>query len=407
MKLKDRIKGLERIPARDLLPHPRNWRTHPREQRDALRGILAEVGIADALLVRETPDGYQILDGHCRAEEAPDVEWPCLVVDLSDAEAEKLLVTHDPIGAMAEADADTLRELLAGVESDSEAVQKLLGALGEECGIVPALGEPPEDPGAQVDRAEELRAEWSVERGQVWQAGRHRIMCGDSTCAEDVERLLGGEKPRLMVTDPPYGVEYDPNWRKEAADKGLLSHAARRVGNVQNDDRADWSPVFVLWPSVVAYTWCSSLHLATTGESLRAASYHLRSLLVWAKPRFPISRGDYHWQHETCWYAVKKGQKSGWIGDRSQTTLWQIALDQTVEGGHPTQKPVECMRRPIRNHEGDVCDPFLGSGTTLVACEQLGRVGYGMEISPAYVAVSLQRLHDMGLTCEVVSDGNA
>ena len=135
MKLKDRIKGLERIPARDLLPHPKNWRTHPREQRDALRGILAEVGIADALLVRRTKDGYQILDGHCRAEEAPDVEWPCLVVDLSDAEAEKLLVTHDPIGAMAEADADTLRELLAGVESENEAVQKLLGALGEECRI--------------------------------------------------------------------------------------------------------------------------------------------------------------------------------------------------------------------------------------------------------------------------------
>jgi hypothetical protein len=129
LKLKDRIKGLERIPARDLLPHPKNWRTHPREQRDALRGILADVGIADALLVRRTKDGYQILDGHCRAEEAPDVEWPCLVVDLSDVEADKLLATHDPIGAMAEADADTLRELLAGVESENEAVQRLLGAI--------------------------------------------------------------------------------------------------------------------------------------------------------------------------------------------------------------------------------------------------------------------------------------
>jgi len=134
VKLKDRIKGLERIPARDLLPHPQNWRTHPREQRDALRGILADVGIADALLVRETPDGYQILDGHCRAEEAPDVEWPCLVVDLSDAEAEKLLVTHDPIGAMAEADAETLRELLAGVSIDQEtlAAMGMIASEGEE-----------------------------------------------------------------------------------------------------------------------------------------------------------------------------------------------------------------------------------------------------------------------------------
>ena len=132
MKLKDRIKGLERIPARDLLPHPKNWRTHSREQRDALRGILAEVGIADALLVRETPDGYQILDGHCRAEEAPDVEWPCLVVDLSDAEAEKLLVTHDPIGAMAQADADALRELLSNVETESEALKAVFDGLEVE-----------------------------------------------------------------------------------------------------------------------------------------------------------------------------------------------------------------------------------------------------------------------------------
>jgi len=132
LKLKDRIKGLERIRASELLPNPKNWRTHPREQRDALRGVLAEVGIADALLVRETPDGYQILDGHCRAEEAPDVEWPCLVVDLSDAEAEKLLVTHDPIGAMAQADADALRELLSNVETESEALKAVFDGLEVE-----------------------------------------------------------------------------------------------------------------------------------------------------------------------------------------------------------------------------------------------------------------------------------
>jgi ParB-like chromosome segregation protein Spo0J len=136
MKLKDRIKGLERIRARELLPHPKNWRTHPREQRDALRGILAEVGIADALLVRRTKDGWQILDGHCRAEEAPDVEWPCLVVDLSDAEAEKLIVTHDPIGAMAEADAETLRGLLDGFETENDALAAMIGALEWDAGLL-------------------------------------------------------------------------------------------------------------------------------------------------------------------------------------------------------------------------------------------------------------------------------
>lgn len=136
MKIRDRIIGLERIKAADLAPHPKNWRTHPREQRDALKGILAEVGIADALLVRKRGDGYQILDGHCRAEETPDTEWPCLVVDLTDAEAEKLLATHDPLAAMAEADADALRGLLAGVETENEAVARMLQAIGDEAGAI-------------------------------------------------------------------------------------------------------------------------------------------------------------------------------------------------------------------------------------------------------------------------------
>lgn len=132
MKLRNRIVGLENIKAADLAPHPKNWRSHPREQRDALRGVLAEIGIADALLVRKANGGYQILDGHCRAEETPDTEWPCLVVDLTDAEAEKLLATHDPLAAMAEADADALKALLAGVETENEAVARMLEALAGE-----------------------------------------------------------------------------------------------------------------------------------------------------------------------------------------------------------------------------------------------------------------------------------
>jgi DNA modification methylase len=117
----------------------------------------------------------------------------------------------------------------------------------------------------------------------------------------------------------------------------------------------------------------------------------MRSQIIWAKTVFAISRGHYHWQHEPCWYAFRSGQSAGWIGDRSQSTLWQIGWDKNVEGGHSTQKPVECMARAIRNHEGDVYDPFCGSGTTLIACERTNRKARVIEIEPKYVNVILSR----------------
>lgn len=273
--------------------------------------------------------------------------------------------------------------------------------------------DPVEDAEPQLDRAAELQAEWQTERGQVWVipslsvAGKaHRVMCGDSTSADDVARLMGGETPNLMVTDPPYGVEYDAGWRDEAAAAGLLQFGAARQGVVQNDDRFDWFDAIKLFTGNVIYCWHADLRAKDVAQFLENAGYEIRYQIIWAKPHFVIGRGHYHTRHEPCWYAVKKGNTASWIGDHSQDTLWQITLDHNVTGGHSTQKPLECMARPIRNHEGDVYDPFLGSGTTIVACEQTGRIGYGMEISPAYVAVILQRLKDIGLTPELCGSGS-
>ena len=401
---------LVNIPIGELTEHPRNYRRHSDRQLSELQTSLREYGWQRNVVVSK--DRY-ILAGHGIVEAARrngETQIPCEVQNhLHTApEAEKFLALENTVSRLAEDDETALSALLADVQrtvgldgtgyNDAELDALIAGVAAQN------EPEPTEDPGAQVDHAAELQERWGTERGQVWQVGRHRLMCGDSTNAEDVGRLLAGATPRLMVTDPPYGVEYDPNWRNEAADKGLIAHAARRVGNVANDDRADWSPMFVLWPCVVAYTWCSSWDLAVTGEVLRGAGYVLRNLVIWAKPRFAISRGDYHWQHEPCWYAVKKGQPSKWMGDRSQTTLWQITLDENVEGGHSTQKPLECMERPIRNHEGDVADPFLGSGTTMVAAERLGRVCYGMELEPKYIAVSLERMAGMGLEPVLTGD---
>jgi DNA modification methylase len=182
--------------------------------------------------------------------------------------------------------------------------------------------------------------------GDLWVLGKHRLLCGDATVATDVDRLLGDVKPQLMVTDPPYGVEYDPGWRNKAG-----AAATKRTGKVLNDDRADWREAWVLFPGDVAYVWHGALHATTVAESLEASGFNIRSQIIWAKDRLVLSRGDYHWQHEPCLYAVKKTGKGHWAGDRKQTTLWQIAnKDQDAETVHGTQKPVECMRRPILNN---------------------------------------------------------
>jgi DNA modification methylase len=278
-------------------------------------------------------------------------------------------------------DVDALLRELAGVEP---------GAGGDEFDATPDEG----PTRAQI--------------GDLWliDGGRHRVIVGDSTDPATVARLMGGEKPLLMVTDPPYGVEYNPGWRNEAAAKGLIAFAANREGKVANDERVDWQEAWALFPGDVVYCWHAGRHASAVQVTLEQAGFEVRSQVIWAKPRFVISRGHYHWQHEPCWYAVRKGGTGHWTGDRSQTTLWEIGLrDETEQSDHGTQKPLECMARPIRNHgeKGDIVyDPFLGSGTTLIAAHRTGRRCYGIEIEPKYADVILRRAEAEGLTCEKV-----
>lgn len=198
-----------------------------------------------------------------------------------------------------------------------------------------------------------------------------------------------------MVTDPPYGVSYDPSWRDK-----LLGKPGVSLGVVANDHRADWRAAWALFPGDVAYVWHSGLYGSVVQESLRIARFDTRAQIIWRKPHFAISRGAYHWQHEACWYAVRRGRNAGWTGDRKQRTVWDIAnatgwraIDDG-RTGHATQKPLECMRRPMRNHgqPGEaVFDPFLGSGSTLIAAEELGRLCIGLELMPAYVDIIIDR----------------
>jgi DNA modification methylase len=214
-----------------------------------------------------------------------------------------------------------------------------------------------------------------------------------------------------MATDPPYGVDYDPAWRERA---GLGRQ--RQTGTVVNDQQVDWSAAYQLFPGDVAYVWHAGVHAAAVAAGLETAGFRIRAQIIWAKQHFALSRGDYHWQHEPCWYAVRESKSSNWCGDRTQSTLWEVKNLNPFGGskeedatGHGTQKPVELMRRPILNHTqllDIVYDPFLGSGTTLVAAEMTGRVCFGLDIAPHYVDLAIRRWQKCtGQSATLATDG--
>ena len=259
--------------------------------------------------------------------------------------------------------------------------------------------------------AVDIPGEPVTRRGDLWVCGSHRVLSGDATCADDVARLVGSTPPLQMVTDPPYGVDYDPCWRERA---GLGKQ--RQTGAVINDDRADWASAYGPFRGDVCYLWYAGTHAAEVARGLEASGFQIRGQIIWAKQHFALSRGDYHWQHEPCWYAVRSGKTSNWCGDRTQSTLWQVAnlnpfgrTEQEEATGHGTQKPVELMRRPILNHTGRgeiVYDPFLGSGTTLIAAEMTERACFGLDIDSRYVDLVVKRWENLtGNQANLEGDG--
>ncbi len=250
---------------------------------------------------------------------------------------------------------------------------------------------------------------YDVRIEDIWQLGNHRLMCGDATNEEDVKRLMNEQTSKLMVTDPPYGVKYNPKWRDEADKKGILGnrYPVRALGEVKNDDIIDWSEAYKLFDTDVIYNWHASWFTSLVQENLEKVGYEIIASIIWAKPHFALSQGNYHWQHEPCWYAVKIGKNHNWQGSRTESTVWSIAgmnamgasQDKDDERtGHGTQKPIECMKRPIVNNskeEDIVVDPFGGSGTTLIACEQTNRKCYMMEIDEDYCSVIIERWENL------------
>jgi DNA modification methylase len=339
-----------------------------------------------------------LLAGHLRVGAAAKLRLPEVPVIVargwSEEEKQAYRVADNQLAARASWDFELLRSELRALEFagfnvdligfDSDHLATILAGSGSS-----GLTDPdrfPETPDRPVTRA-----------GDVWLLGEHRVGCGDSTSAADVGQVLTGSQPHLMIADPPYGVSYEPSWRR----RRKLSGGKLAVGKVLNDHRIDWRQAYTLFSGDVAYVWHGALHGDVVAAGLVACGLQPRAQIIWAKQHFTLGRGDYHWQHETCWYAVREGRTSHWQGDRRQTTVWEIANNNPFGNrqrerswGHGTQKPVECMRRPIANNSRPsqaIYDPFLGSGTSLIAAEMTGRVCYGLELNPAYVDVIVRR----------------
>jgi len=377
--------SIEHRPVESLIPYARNARTHSDDQVAQIAASIRSFGFNNPILV----DGDNgVIAGHGRVMAARQLGLETVPVielaHLSERDRRAYIVIDNKLAERAGWD----KELLALEIGDLADLGVDLAGLGFEAGELDDLLND-ETPDPREEETPEPPADPVSRPGDLWRCGPHRVLCGDATDGAAVERLLDGVVPALMVTDPPYGVDYEPAWRNE------VRSTSRRTGAVRNDDRADWREAWALFPGDVAYVWHAALHGGTVADSLVAASFEIRSQIVWAKDRMVLSRGHYHWQHEPCWYAVRSKRKGHWSGDRSQTTLWQIPnRDQDAATVHGTQKPVECMRRPMLNNTARgqaVYDPFLGSGTSLIAAETTGRVCYGLELDPAYVDVIVNR----------------
>lgn len=381
-------KGFQFVPTAQLKANPTNPRVLRDEKFAKLKASIQSfpdmLNYRGIVAVTDTDGKFMVLGGNMRLRAIQDLgikEVPVMLADHWTEEQRREFIIKDNVG-FGEWDWDDLANNWDGEQLQDWGLDLPVDFNAETNEGLTDPDEVPEVPETPI-----------TVLGDVWVMGKHRIVCGDSTEADTVAKCLNGVKPHLMVTDPPYGVEYDASWRAKVNNAGANSKMA--TGKVLNDDRADWREAWALFPGDVAYVWHADKHSPLVAGSLEFCGFSMRALIVWAKSQLVFGRGDYHSQHEPCWYAVKN--KGHWSGDRKQSTLWQIDKPRKSETGHSTQKPVECMKRPIENNSSPgqaVYEPFSGSGTTIIAGEMTGRSIHAIELSPAYVDVAVKRWQD-------------
>jgi DNA modification methylase len=410
--IRDRIRELRRVPAKELLTNPKNWRVHPRAQSKAMRALLEKVGYAGALLARELPDGrLMLIDGHLRKDTTPNALVPVLIVDVTEEEADLILATFDPLGTLARPDPERIKTLLETVQTDSAMIQELLrDTAGDK---IWEMVHPNKVAQVEVssERADELRAKWGTEKGQLWKAGEHTIICGDSQEKAVIAKLWrdSGRPLRMIWCDPPFGVNYG-----EKTDWTYQHGGGSKRRPIENDSLkpAELQLLFAnaldaakhqALPGAVVYATVPSVFLKYFIQGLEDAGFSYKHCLIWLKQTFVLSRGDYHYRHEPILYGWLENGPHFFSGDRTHDSVFEIDRPMTSEL-HPTTKPTELIAKMIANSSrpGEIVyDPFAGSGSTLVAAHQLGRIGYGCEIDPGYIAVVLERLSLLGLKPEI------
>lgn len=367
------------IALKDLKPYENN----PRKNDDAVKYVaesIKEFGFKVPIVIDKN---NVIVAGHTRYKAAKKLkmsEVPCIIADdLTDEQIKAFRLADNKVAEKAEWDFDLLNaELDDIIDLDMELF-----------GFEDALQDDAEE--AVEDEFEvELPAEPKSKLGDIYQLGNNRLMCGDSTVLEDVEKLMGGEQADMLLTDPPYNVNY------EGKTKDKLKIKNDKMGN--DNFRQFLTDAFsnadmVMKPGAVFYIW----HADSEGYNFRGACFDagwtVRQCLIWNKNSMVMGRQDYQWKHEPCLYGWKEGAGHLWASDRKQTTV--INFDKPTRNDmHPTMKPIPLFDYQIKNNTkgGDVVlDLFGGSGATIMACEQNGRHGYCMEYDPRYVDVIVDR----------------
>ena len=388
---------MQLVPLSKLVPYVNNARTHSPEQLVKLRSSLREFGFINPVIIDRE---FNVIAGHGRimaAKEEGIIEVPCVFVDyLTEAQKKAYILADNRMALDAGWDEELLRieiESLQGADFDVS-----LTGFGEDeiADIFAGDGEKDvKDDGFDLSAALEKAA--FVERGDIWTVGRHRLMCGDATSAEDVAALMDGKKANLIVTDPPYNVAFKSG-------SGL---------SIQNDSMENGEFYTFLYNSFqnmaehlekggAAYVF----HADTEGLNFRKAfvdaGFHLAGVCIWVKNSLVLGRSDYQWQHEPVLYGFLKNGKHPWYSDRKQTTIWNYDKPKRNKN-HPTSKPLDLLGYPICNSSQEnaiVLDTFGGSGSTMMACEQTNRICHMMELDEKYASVILRRAVEIGIAPE-------
>jgi DNA modification methylase len=428
----DVTRSIEQISIDQLRPDPANPRRISDEELDALERSIRQFGFVEPVIARR--EDSTIIGGHQRllaARRLGLTTVPVIWLDLGAEQARLLGLALNKISGSW--DDALLARLLADLQAtpdldlslsgfDEDEVKELLRSLEtrEKHEHVESF---------DLDEAlEEATRAPRTKPGELWVLGDHRLLCGDATKADDVARLLDGAAPKLLTTDPPYGVSLDGSWRDgvynalgpaektymrvrgqpnaDDAPRATRGAHGRTPGHrnttLSGDTRVDWSEAFALVPSLqVGYVWHAGVHAAEVAQGLVRIGFEIVAQVIWDKGLFAMGRSWYHWSHEPCWVVRKTGAKVPFRGSRDQATIWRIPSPKMIMGGsaeprldHPTQKPLLLFETPIRNHlkAGDpLYEPFCGSGTALIAAERTGARCYAMEIDPIYVEVALAR----------------